>query len=187
MKPANSVLIRSSDTESAGPTAPQCRESLFYLFCLSTLTGADQFLMMPFPWRSVAQHRMLWLSSLSLWMPWKNYLTPIFTVYTRFAPTKPHFHVQRWMFLPFFEFGTSKNRLIRKFQKIRQSTNFLEHFFMAWYGYFDRMREADCIFPLAVVHSPDVSIQRRLQYPEFFPIHWKSKKPSVAKRTITDR
>ena len=44
MKPANSVLIRSSDTESAGPTAPQCRESLFYLFCLSTLTGADQTL-----------------------------------------------------------------------------------------------------------------------------------------------
>ena len=42
MKPANAVLIRSSDTESAGPTAPQCRESLFYLFCLSTLTGADQ-------------------------------------------------------------------------------------------------------------------------------------------------
>ena len=41
MKPANSVLMRSSDTESAGTTAPQCRES-FYLFRLSTLTGADQ-------------------------------------------------------------------------------------------------------------------------------------------------
>ena len=40
MKPANSVLMRSSDTESAGTTAPQCRES-FYLFRLSTLTGAD--------------------------------------------------------------------------------------------------------------------------------------------------
>ena len=41
MKPANSVLMRSNDTESAGTTAPQCRES-FYLFRLSTLTGADQ-------------------------------------------------------------------------------------------------------------------------------------------------
>ena len=40
MKPANSVLMPSSDTESAGTTAPQCRES-FYLFRLSTLTGAD--------------------------------------------------------------------------------------------------------------------------------------------------
>ena len=47
MKPANSVLIRSSDTESAGPTAPQCRDSLFYLFCLSTLTGADQIMTAP--------------------------------------------------------------------------------------------------------------------------------------------
>ena len=47
MKPANSVLIRSSDTESAGPTAPQCRESLFYLFCLSTLTGADHSQRLP--------------------------------------------------------------------------------------------------------------------------------------------
>ena len=43
MKPANSVLMRSSDTESAGTTAPQCRES-FYLFRLSTLTGADHSL-----------------------------------------------------------------------------------------------------------------------------------------------
>ncbi len=40
MKPASSVLMRSSNTESAGPTAVPCIS--FYLFCLSILTGADQ-------------------------------------------------------------------------------------------------------------------------------------------------